>query len=106
MEFAPIIEKVAFNLMKYSATVLPDNAIKAIKTAYENEKSTTGKAQLGAIIKNFESGAEKSTPMCQDTGIHIYYVEIGADCPTQLMTLENLEKHLQTLQEKLLLKCQ
>ncbi|MHA1556790.1 MAG: fumarate hydratase [Candidatus Heimdallarchaeota archaeon] len=81
MEFAPIIEKVAFNLMKYSATVLPDNAIKAIKTAYENEKSTTGKAQLGAIIKNFESGAEKSTPMCQDTGIHIYYVEIGADCP-------------------------
>ncbi|MHA1211476.1 MAG: fumarate hydratase, partial [Candidatus Heimdallarchaeota archaeon] len=22
-----------------------------------------------------------SIPMCQDTGIHIYYVEIGADCP-------------------------
>jgi len=81
MEFAPIIEKVAFNLMKYSATVLPDSAVKAIKTAYENEKNATGKSQLGAIIKNFETGAKLSIPMCQDTGIHIYYVEVGADCP-------------------------
>ncbi|MFW9924603.1 MAG: fumarate hydratase [Candidatus Thorarchaeota archaeon] len=81
MEFAPIIEKVAFNLMKYSATVLPDNAIKAIKTAYKNEVSEAGKSQLGAIIKNFESGAKLCIPMCQDTGIHIYYVEIGAECP-------------------------
>ena len=81
MEFAPIIEKVAFNLMKKAATVLPDNAIKVIKTAYENEKSETGKSQLGAIIKNFESGAQLCIPMCQDTGIHIYYVEIGVDCP-------------------------
>ncbi|HUU77645.1 MAG TPA: fumarate hydratase [candidate division Zixibacteria bacterium] len=81
MEFAPIIEKVAFNLMKYAATVLPDNAIKAIKTAYENEVTETGKSQLGAIIKNFESGAKLCIPMCQDTGIHIYYVEVGADCP-------------------------
>ncbi len=30
MEFAPILEKVAFNLMKYAATVLPDNAVKAV----------------------------------------------------------------------------
>lgn len=81
MEFAPIIEKVAFNLMKYAATVLPDNAIKAIKTAYENEVTETGKSQLGAIIKNFETGAKLCIPMCQDTGIHIYYVEVGADCP-------------------------
>ncbi|NHJ05457.1 MAG: fumarate hydratase [Candidatus Heimdallarchaeota archaeon] len=76
-----MIEKVAFNLMKYAATVLPDNAIKAIKTAYENEVTETGKSQLGAIIKNFESGAKLCIPMCQDTGIHIYYVEVGANCP-------------------------
>ncbi|MBN1328944.1 MAG: fumarate hydratase [Candidatus Heimdallarchaeota archaeon] len=81
MEFAPIIEKVAFNLMKYSSTVLPDNAIKAIKTAYETETNPVGKSQLEAIIKNFEAGSKLSIPMCQDTGIHIYYVEIGADCP-------------------------
>ncbi|NHJ33469.1 MAG: fumarate hydratase [Asgard group archaeon] len=76
-----MIEKVAFNLLKYAATVLPENAIKAIKTAYENETNPVGKSQLEAIIKNFETGSKLSIPMCQDTGIHIYYVEIGADCP-------------------------
>jgi len=81
MEFAPILEKVAFNLMKYAATVLPDSAVKAIKTAYEKEDNATAKSQLGAIIKNFETGAKLCIPMCQDTGIHIYYIEIGADCP-------------------------
>lgn len=81
MEYAPIIEKVAFNLLKNAATVLPDNAIKAIKDAHKNEDNPVGKSQLEAIIKNFETGAETCTPMCQDTGIHIYYVEIGADCP-------------------------
>jgi fumarate hydratase subunit alpha len=81
MEYAPIIEKVAFNLMKYAATVLPDNAVKAIKDAYERETNDTAKSQLGAIIKNFETGSKLSIPMCQDTGIHIYYVEIGADSP-------------------------
>ncbi|MHA1125094.1 MAG: fumarate hydratase [Candidatus Heimdallarchaeota archaeon] len=81
MEFAPILEKVAFNLMKYAATVLPDSAVKAIKTAYETEDNATAKSQLGAIIKNFETGAKLCIPMCQDTGIHIYYIEVGADCP-------------------------
>ncbi len=81
MEFAPILEKVAFNLMKYAATVLPDSAVKAIKTAYEKEDNATAKSQLGAIIKNFETGAKLCIPMCQDTGIHIYYIEVGADCP-------------------------
>ncbi|MBK5113853.1 MAG: fumarate hydratase [Candidatus Heimdallarchaeota archaeon] len=81
MEFAPIIEKVAFNLLKYAATVLPDNAIQAIKTAHEDETNPVGKSQLEAIIKNFEAGSKLSIPMCQDTGIHIYYVEIGADSP-------------------------
>ncbi|MHA1440409.1 MAG: fumarate hydratase [Candidatus Heimdallarchaeota archaeon] len=81
MEFAPILEKVAFNLMKYAATVLPNSAVKAIKTAYEKEDNATAKSQLGAIIKNFETGAKLCIPMCQDTGIHIYYIDVGADCP-------------------------
>ncbi|MEA2070455.1 MAG: fumarate hydratase [Asgard group archaeon] len=81
MEFAPTIEKVAFNLMKYAATVLPDNAIKTIKDAYERETNPTAKGQLEAIINNFELGAKQSIPMCQDTGIHIYYVDIGYDSP-------------------------
>lgn len=81
MEYAPIVEKVAFNLMKYAATVLPDNAVKAIKQAHDEATNSTEKSQLAAIIKNFSLGAENSIPMCQDTGIHIYYVEVGADCP-------------------------
>ncbi|MHA1629589.1 MAG: fumarate hydratase [Candidatus Heimdallarchaeota archaeon] len=81
MEYAPIVEKVAFNLMKYAATVLPDSAVKALKDAYKYESNSVAKSQLEAIIKNFETGAKFCIPMCQDTGIHIYYVEVGADCP-------------------------
>ncbi|MHA1366577.1 MAG: fumarate hydratase, partial [Candidatus Heimdallarchaeota archaeon] len=57
------------------------SAVKAIKTAYEKEDNATAKSQLGAIIKNFETGAKLCIPMCQDTGIHIYYIDVGADCP-------------------------
>lgn len=69
--------------MKHAATVLPDNAVKALKTAHKNESNPTAKSQLAAIINNFELGADQSIPMCQDTGIHIYYVEVGDKCPIE-----------------------
>jgi fumarate hydratase subunit alpha len=83
LKYAPIVEQVAFNLMKHAATVLPDNAVKALKTAHKNESNPTAKSQLAAIINNFELGADQSIPMCQDTGIHIYYVEVGDKCPIE-----------------------
>ena len=92
MKYAQIVEKVAFNLLKYASTVLPDNAVKAIKTAYENETNSIAKSQLEAIIKNFEIASKFSIPMCQDTGIHIYYVEIGTEC--QIEDLGEIEKAL------------
>ncbi|MCB2179863.1 fumarate hydratase [bacterium] len=63
-------------LVRLTATSLPPDVEKALKQAYSNEE--TGSAAQGAldtILKNVEMAREKSTPICQDTGTPIFFVQ-------------------------------
>ncbi|MFX1513186.1 MAG: fumarate hydratase [Promethearchaeota archaeon] len=78
MDSKKIIEEIATELLRQAACELPDDVAKALKRGYDNEKNgSVAKAQLGAIIDNFSKAANFCLPMCQDTGIHIFYVEFG-----------------------------
>ncbi len=52
-----------------------------IKDALENavctEKSDTGKSVLLNLLKNAEIADKKEVPICQDTGMAVFFVEIG-----------------------------
>ncbi|MDK2826901.1 MAG: fumarate hydratase subunit alpha, partial [Methanolobus sp.] len=48
--------------------------------AASGESSPIAKEQLEAILKNIEIAAKNKVPMCQDTGILIFFVELGRDC--------------------------
>lgn len=50
----------------------------ALKSALSREESPLGKDVLSQIIKNFEIAAKESVPMCQDTGIAVFFVEVGS----------------------------
>ncbi|WP_440952263.1 fumarate hydratase [Methanococcoides sp. FTZ1] len=71
--------EATFNIIKEAETILPEDVVKALETAKENESSDVAISQIEAILKNIEIAGKNSVPLCQDTGILIFYVEIGRE---------------------------
>jgi fumarate hydratase subunit alpha len=78
LETAKIVENVAFNILKQAVIYLPEDVKQALKQAYAEETSETGKTQLKAILDNIELAEKYQAPVCQDTGTIIFYVKAGA----------------------------
>lgn len=51
----------------------------AIEKGIETDKSDVGRNVLKKLIKNADIAAEKEVPICQDTGMAVFFVEIGKD---------------------------
>ncbi len=61
-------------------THLPgDDLIASLEKAHQNEKSPTGRDILAQILENAKIGREEHTPICQDTGNSVVFVEVGQD---------------------------
>ena len=78
MQTEKIIEDTVVKLLQLAAVQLPPDVKVAIKRAYREETNETGKIQLEAIVKNIELAEKANTPICQDTGVIIFYVKVGA----------------------------
>ncbi|HDD70394.1 fumarate hydratase [Candidatus Bathyarchaeota archaeon] len=85
-----IVENVAFNLLKQAVIYLPEDVKQALKKAYEEETSETGKTQLKAILDNIELAEKYQAPICQDTGTIIFYIKAGSE----VKGLEKIENAL------------
>jgi len=79
MTIEKVIEETAFNLLRLAVVQLPADVKATLQRAYREETSDTGKVQLEAILKDIELAEKENTPMCQDTGIIIFYVKAGAN---------------------------
>ena len=75
-----VIHDTTFRLLKMAATVLPQDVEDALRAAHEKETNETARTQFSAILENIEI-AKSGIPMCQDTGIMIFYVQVGEDFP-------------------------
>jgi fumarate hydratase subunit alpha len=73
------VVSAVIDILEEAETVLPQDVIDALEKAASEESSPVAKEQLEAILKNIDIAARKKVPMCQDTGILIFYVEIGRD---------------------------
>jgi len=71
------VENVAFKLLQLAVIELPRDAKEALQRAYREEESEAGKTQLKAILDNIELAEKTRTPVCQDTGVIIFYVKAG-----------------------------
>ena len=58
---------------------LPNDVLKSLKDAYENEVSDNGKNILAQIIENADIAKMESMPLCQDTGFTVVYLDIGQE---------------------------
>jgi fumarate hydratase subunit alpha len=73
------LEDVVVNLLRLAVTNLPSDVSDALEEALHKERNSTAKSQLEAILENVTLARQRSIPMCQDTGIQIFYISVGSD---------------------------
>jgi fumarate hydratase subunit alpha len=78
IQFDEVVNAVK-NLISYTSANLPEDALNALKTAMENEKSPVSKEVLRQILENAEIASTESRPLCQDTGLAVFFVSVGED---------------------------
>ena len=61
----------------------------AMKNALENEKSELGKKILNQLQDNLKIAGKEMIPICQDTGMAVFFVEIGQDVHFKGEWIEN-----------------
>jgi fumarate hydratase subunit alpha len=73
------IVKAVKNLVIHTATNLPDDALKKLKEAHEKEESPVAKKVLEQLLENADIARSESRPLCQDTGLAVFFVKVGQD---------------------------
>ncbi len=68
-------EKIIENLLRLANTRLPADIGWALEAAAGWESNPAAATQLAAIMENVRKAKHLSKPMCQDTGIPIFYVK-------------------------------
>jgi len=56
-----------------------DDVANAIKEALQKETSPTAKEILNIILENQKIAREEQMPMCQDTGVAVFFVDFGQE---------------------------
>ena len=66
---------------------LADDMDKKLRQAAKEEDGVLGKQILNQLIENMEIAAKDKTPICQDTGMAVFFVNIGQDLHIEGMNL-------------------
>ena len=72
------IQSIA-DLLRKAEIELPEDVVDALRKAETAEENSVAKSQLQAILKNIEIAKKHGVPMCQATGIMIFFAEIGTE---------------------------
>jgi len=78
IEARTVSEKVA-ELAVRANYFLPDDVLSALRRAEEQETSEDGRFVLAKLIENAELAAKEHLPLCQDTGVAVVFVKLGAE---------------------------
>ena len=76
-----VIEDTAVELLRISATELPEEYIKEMEKAMKDTEGAVGRSQLKNILDDVEIARAGSMPMCQDTGVVAFMIRLGDDFP-------------------------
>jgi fumarate hydratase class I len=75
----PELWECFLELVRKASTELPGDVTKAIKQAAEAESSPAAAHTLELLLRNADESRRLCTPICQDTGTPIFYVEGGPE---------------------------
>jgi fumarate hydratase subunit alpha len=88
VEFDDIVNSIK-NLIIHTAYNLPEDALNALKKAMEEEKSPVCKEVLKQILENAKIAKDEERPLCQDTGLAVFFVKVGEDFKVKGGTLKD-----------------
>jgi len=84
LELERIVRRTAVRLLELAATKLPRDVTTALREAQKTEDYEVARIQLDNILRNIELADEMRLPICQDTGLVIFFNELGAGFPGEL----------------------
>ena len=85
-----LLETVVVKLLQLAVTELPQDVKDALRRAYQEEENPVGKSQLKAVLDNIDLAEKTCVPLCQDTGVIVFYVKAGS----QVKGLDKVEDAL------------
>ena len=85
-----IVEETAVELLRIAATELPVEYVGELTRGMEETEGAVGRSQLVNILENIRIARDRSLPMCQDTGIVAFMVNVGDGFPIRSMLKEVL----------------
>ena len=74
-----VVEEVCYKLLSHAAVELPPDVEKAIQDAYQKETNPSAKIYFQAMLNNIDVARQKRVPLCQDTGIPMFYITLGSE---------------------------
>jgi len=76
-----LIEETVIALLRRSVAVLPEDVLAALEGSLLIERDPTARRELERIIANVKEAGACTLPMCQDTGLPIFFVKMGFTVP-------------------------
>jgi len=80
---AQLIEEVVVDLLRKASITIPRDVLRALENSIESETSSVARVQLQAILDNIKMASLCSIPMCQDTGIPLFFIR--GDCSLEVL---------------------
>ncbi|MEM3088340.1 MAG: fumarate hydratase, partial [Candidatus Bathyarchaeia archaeon] len=77
MNLSKLIEETAVDLLRLAVIELPIDIKQALKRAAQLETSEIGKMEIEAITENIKLAEQLKRPVCQDTGLIIFNLDVG-----------------------------
>ncbi len=78
VSLAEVRDKIK-DLVQEANFELQEDVLQVIKDMMEKEESPAGKAVFEQILENAKVAKEEKLGLCQDTGLAVFFVEIGED---------------------------
>ena len=73
-----LVKDVTINILRRAETTLPEDVKQALSRAYEQETNKIARVQLKAMLDNVKLAEELQRPLCQDTGLPLFFVTLGS----------------------------
>ncbi len=77
-----VIEDVTVGLLRRAAVDLPTDVEQSLREAEGNERDPLAKGELRCVLDNTIAAREDGVPLCQDTGLPVFFILLGAHART------------------------
>jgi fumarate hydratase subunit alpha len=98
-----IIEAIV-SVLQEAETTLPDWVMGLIKEAAKRETNSVARSQLQFMMENVQIARNQAIPLCQDTGLAIFHVEMGRDLVLDFDLWEAIAEGVRIATEKIPLR--